>query len=157
MRVNEHQQEDLLEDIINYYFKEKNKEVKDILSYLNKHNDRLIGKDKGREIIISLSDVYYFESVDKKTFCYLQDKVYHVDLNLQELEEIYQQLGFIRINKSTVLNIYKIKYLKAGLNMRVIACLSNKEEVQINRSYKKRFNDFLKQKSRGGNINEDYK
>lgn len=66
MKVNEYQQQDILEDRIDFYYRRKNKEVTEILDFLKKHSHRLLGKAKDTEIIFSLKEVYYFESVDKK-------------------------------------------------------------------------------------------
>lgn len=154
MKVNEYQQQDILEDRIDFYYRRKNKEVTEILDFLKKHSHRLLGKAKDTEIIFSLKEVYYFESVDKKTFAYLDDKVVQIDTRLQDLEHAYFELGFVRVNKSTVLNVYKIDSLKPELNMRVIASLDNGEKIQVNRSYKTKFNLFLKTMSAGGFQNE---
>jgi DNA-binding LytR/AlgR family response regulator len=155
LKVNEYLQEDISEDRIDYYYRKKTEEVNDILGLLRKYNHRLIGKSDNTEVIFSLNDVYYFESVDKKTFAYLENTVFKVEIRLSDFEKAYFELGFVRVNKSTVLNIYKINSLKTDLNMRVIALLDNGEKVQINRSYKSKFNLFLKTMNQGGFHNED--
>lgn len=150
MKVNEYQQKDILNDRIDFYYRTKTKEVNEILDFLRKHSLRLVGKANDNEIMFSLNDVYYFESVDKKTFAYLDHKVLRIDIRLQDLEDAYYELGFIRINKSMILNVYKINSLKSEINMRLIACLDNGEKVQINRSYKAKFNSFLNTLNEGG-------
>lgn len=154
MKVNEYLQPDICEDKIDYYYREKTKEVYDILGSLRKYNHRLTGKSENAEMIFSLNDVYYFESVDKKTFACLENEVLKVDIRLFDLENAYFEFGFIRVNKSTILNAYKINSLKSELNMKVIALLDNGEKVQINRSYKSKFNLFLKTMNGGGFQNE---
>lgn len=149
MKVNEYQQKDILEDRIDFYYRMKTKEVNEILDFLMKHRQRLIGKVDDKEIVFSLNDVYYFESVDKKTFAYLDEQVVRIDIRLQDLENAYFELGFIRVNKSTILNVYKIDSLKSEINMRVMALLDNGERIQINRSYKAKFNSFLNTMNRG--------
>ncbi len=155
MKVNEYQQKDILENHIDFYYRRKTKEVTDILDFLRKHSQRLSGKANDRELLFSLNDVYYFESVDKKTFAYLDHEVVRLEIRLQDLENAYFELGFIRVNKSTVLNVYKIDSLKPELNMRVMALLDNGEKIRINRSYKAKFNAFLNTMNQGGFRNED--
>lgn len=150
MNVNEYQREDILEDRIDFYYRIKTKEVHDILDFLRKHSQRLIGKVDDKEMMFSLNDVYYFESVDKKTFAYLDREVVRIEIRLHDLENAYYELGFIRVNKSTILNVYKIKTLKSELNMRVMALLENGEKIQINRNYKAKFNSFLNTMKKGG-------
>lgn len=154
MKVNEFQQKDIPENRIDFYYRRKTKEVTDILDFLKKHSLRLSGKANDRELVFSLNDVYYFESVDKKTFACLDHEVVRLEIRLQDLENAYFELGFIRVNKSTVLNVYKIDSLKPELNMRVMALLDNGEKIQINRSYKGRFNAFLNTMNQGGFQNE---
>lgn len=150
MKVNEYPQPGLTENRIDFYYRTKNKEVCEILNYLKKHRQRLVGKTDDSQIIFSLDDVFYFESVDKKIFACLEHKVLQIDARLQDLEEAYFESGFIRVNKSTILNAYKIRSLKPELNMRVMAVLDNGEKIQINRSYKRKFNLFLNTMSKGG-------
>lgn len=154
MKINEYQQKDISEDRIDFYYRVKTKEVSDILEFLRKHRQRLVGKADDKDILFSLRDVYYFESVDKKTFAYLDREVARIDLRLQDIENAYFELGFVRVNKSTVLNVYKIDSLKSEINMRVMALLDNGEKIQINRSYKGKFNTFLDTMNRGGFQNE---
>ncbi len=94
-------------------------------------------------------------NTSKKTFACLDHEVLRLEIRLQDLENAYFELGFIRVNKSTVLNVYKIDSLKPELNMRVMALLDNGEKIQINRSYKARFNTFLNTMNQGGFQNED--
>ncbi len=154
LKVNEYQQKDISEDRIDFYYRSKTKEVNEVLDFLRKHSQRLSGKVNNEKIIFSLNDVYYFESVDKRTFAYLGNEVVQIDIRLQDLEDAYFELGFIRVNKSTVLNVYKISSLKPGINMRVMALLDNGEKIQINRTYKAKFNLFLNTMDKGGFKNE---
>lgn len=156
MKVKEYHQPDLLEDRIDLYYRNKNKEINDILQYLRKHRYRLIGKSENRDIVFSLDEVYYFESVDKKIFAYLKDQVVRIDTCLQDIEDAYYDFGCIRVNKSTVLNVYHIDSLTSELNMKVMAKLDNGEKIQINRSYKARFHNFLKSICKGGSLDESH-
>lgn len=143
MRINEILQEDMLEDHIDLYYRRKTKEIQEILAYLHTHSQSIIGINDGLEQFCSLNDVYYFESIDKKTIAYVKNDSLKIDASLQELEQAYYEYGFIRVNKSTILNIYHIASLKTELNMRVIAQLDNGDKIQINRSYKAKFNAYL--------------
>lgn len=156
LKVNEYQQPDLAENRIDFYYRKKNKEVHDILSFLKKHSQRLLGKAENSEMIFSLDEVFYFESVDKKTFACLEKKILQMDARLQDLEDAYFESGFVRVNKSTVLNVFRIHTIKPELNMRVIAVLDNGERIQINRSYKRKFNLFLNTMTKGGRSSEDH-
>lgn len=75
MKVNEYQDKGISEDRVDFYYRRKTKEVTEVLDFLRKHSQRLSGKVNNKRIIFSLNDVYYFESVDKKTFAYLSNDV----------------------------------------------------------------------------------
>lgn len=149
MKINSYHQKELIEDHVDVYYRKKTEEIIDILSYLNKEQTTILASWEGRQKILSLSDIYYFESVDKKVFIYDEGNVYNTDFTLQFIEEMGRKFGFIRVNKSTIINIYKIAHMKTDTQMRIIATLKNEERIQINRSYRKPFNDFLQSYSKG--------
>ena len=83
-----------------------------------------------------LTQIYYIESVDKRTFVYTKGKCYESRDRLYELEE---KLGtyFVRISKSMIVNLRKIKRVSAEPGGRMLAYLLNDECVVISRSYVK--------------------
>ena len=138
LKVNCYHDQSLSQNRADVYYNEKDKEVSALLTFLEE-SQKLIGRKDGIEKRLLLQEIYYFEAVEKKCFAYLEKQVYQVEGNLQTLEEQYGNLGFVRINKSMVLNILKINELKACVNMKTQAILENGEVVVINRSYKKQF------------------
>ena len=62
---------------------------------------------------------------------------------LRDILEEYSKIGFVRISKSAIVNIYKIKKLQGDINMRVIIFLKNDEKLVMNRSYKNEFYERL--------------
>ena len=62
---------------------------------------------------------------------------------LASCEEMLWNYGFVRVSKSNLINIYKIKQLKPDLNMKVYVSFDNGERICINRAYKKAFNEYL--------------
>lgn len=87
-------------------------------------------------IMCTLDRVYYFESVDKRTFVYTKDKCYETKYRLYELEEMIPY-DFFRCSKAMIINIKKIASVKAEFNARMRAVLLNGEEVVISRNYVK--------------------
>lgn len=64
-------------------------------------------------------------------------------MTLGKVLDEYGDLGFIRINKSQIVNIYKIQSIKHTAGMRVVALLNNDENLIINRSYRDAFEHAL--------------
>lgn len=103
----------------------------------------LSGTD-GKQYVVPLRDVIYFESVDGATYCYLEKEVYHTGFTLAAVEENYEKDGFFRCNKSMVLNIYKIHSLKSEPGNRIDAVMENGEHVMISRRFAKELRARLK-------------
>ena len=80
-------------------------------------------------------DVYYFEAVDNKVFAYCEKQVYEVRKKLYELEEALISTDFLRISKSTIMDLSKVAHLSAAFNGRLEAKLKNGEKLIISRQY----------------------
>ena len=90
----------------------------------------------GKTVLLEISFIYYIESVDKRTFVYTKENCYESKLRLYEIEE---SLGsyFLRISKSMIVNLKKIKSVKSDLSGRMEASMLNGEKIVISRSYVK--------------------
>lgn len=80
-------------------------------------------------------EIYYIEAVDNKVFFYCREKVYESRQKLYELEEFGRGMMFLRVSKSVVLNLTKIKYITPAFNGRFEAVLENGETQIISRQY----------------------
>ena len=110
-------------------------EVREIESFVRSRQGRVTGTLDSRQYEIALPDLYYIESVDGKTFLYTKEQVYETSSRLYELEELLRPKHFVRISKSTLLNLMKLRALRPALNGRMSAVLSSGEELIISRSY----------------------
>lgn len=144
IRVNRYHDESLSENRVDIYYGKEDQQIKALFDFLNE-GQRLIGTYEGIDKLIVPNEVLYFEAVERRCFAYLENEVYEVEGSLQSLEKQYTHLGFIRVNKSTVLNILRISQMKACINMRVLAQLENGENIIISRSYKKNFGKRLRE------------
>jgi len=83
-----------------------------------------------------LTQIYYIETVDKRTFVYTKDSCFESKSRLYELEE---KLGtyYVRISKSMIVNLRKLRNVSAEPGGRMVAVLLNNERVIISRSYVK--------------------
>lgn len=98
-------------------------------------------------LFIAVSEIFYIESVDKRTFVYTKDKVYRTDSPLYLLAEKLYTFGFEQISKSCVLNINVMTSVRPLFNSKMEALLTNGEKVQISRKFipviKKRLEEML--------------
>ena len=96
---------------------------------------KFTGYDEHGISTIAALDIYYFETVDNKVFAYCKQSVYEVKERLYQLEEVIEELPFMRISKSMIVNIEKILHISPALGGRFEAVLENDEKVIISRLY----------------------
>ena len=118
--------------------------LRQIAAVVKNEKPVLTGITEDEKELLDIEEIYYFDTVDRRTFAYTRDKTYQVSLTISALEEKLSDFGFIRINKANLVNIYQIKKIKPESNMRISAILRNDEKLQINRSYKRSFEEYLK-------------
>lgn len=119
--------------------KERTNDINKIINFLDIENRLLICK-KDKDIFrISTDDIMYIESVDEKTFVYLQESVYENQSKIYELEERLSNQNFIRISKSCLLHLKFLRSLRAMINGKYEATLLSGEKLVINRSYMSHF------------------
>lgn len=90
--------------------------------------------EKGITMLLP-KDIYYFESVDNKVFAYCEKQVYEVRKKLYELESELAATDFLRISKSTIVDLSKIRDLSPAFSGRLEARLRNGERIVISRQY----------------------
>jgi DNA-binding LytR/AlgR family response regulator len=103
-----------------------------------------IGMVEGKHVLFSPGDVLYLESVDKATFAYTNVAVMKIAYSLNDLELRFSEQGFFRCSKSMIVNIYQMDSLKSESGNRVLATLTNGEQVMISRHYAKELRAILK-------------
>lgn len=108
--------------------------VAKIISALSAIEHRLTGVKDGRTYILEPDEVLYFESVDKRTFCYTRRDIYEVFARLYELEE-RMGTNFIRVSKSAVVNIRSIASILPDFGGRLELTLKNEERLLVSRQY----------------------
>ena len=75
------------------------------------------------------------EAVDRKTFVYTATESYESELKLYELEQDLVARDFLRISKQSIVNLRKIKSLKADVNRKIRITLQNGEQIVVSRMY----------------------
>lgn len=112
-----------------------NKDVERITTLLQSVNTRIKCNIDGSDKLVNASDIYYIESVDKRTFVYCEKSVFRTESRLYQLAEDLAHLEFAQINKSCVLNLKVLDSIKPLLNSRMEATLKNGERLYITRKY----------------------
>lgn len=102
---------------------------------LKMRQDKIIGYVEDKIVKLEPKEIFYFESVDNKVFAYTDKGVYEVRRKLYEIEEDFTHMDFLRISKSSIVNVAKIAYLRPIFNGRFEAKLKNDEKIIISRQY----------------------
>lgn len=116
-------------------YPQKDTKVNRIVEFLQSIDMQIKCDMDNTERMVAIQDIHYIESVEKKTFVYLEKAVYHTDFRLYQLKEKLQKYGFVQISKSCILNINALESIKPLYNSRMEATLKNGEKVYINRKY----------------------
>lgn len=124
-------------------YSEMTASVKRVADFVRSVEQTILCKKDEEECSVPVGDIFYIESVDKKTFVYCEKEVYMCSLRLYEIEKMVEQAGFVRVSKSTILNIEQLKGVKTLVNSRLEAILSNGERVCVTRKYLKDIREAL--------------
>ena len=117
--------------------------VREIVHFIKSRQGSIDVKAGEMKYNIPIVDIFYVESVDDRTFIYLENDCYETAHKLYELEEILNERRFIRISKSVIVNLLKIDCVKPALNGRYMCRLKNNENVIISRKYVPEFKERL--------------
>jgi two-component system LytT family response regulator len=91
-------------------------------------------------VLVEIADVVYFDAKDKYTFLHTADQKYIVDFTLAELESRLDQAEFVRIHRSTIVNLKHTQELVKwfGGKYKVRLKDKNKTELVVSRGYVER-------------------
>jgi len=106
-----------------------------IISKLKALEEKITGNKDGKIFILDTNEIFYFESVDKKTFIYMEKEVFQTHLRLYELEERLKNTDFFRASKSTIINLRKVKNIVPMFGGRIEILLDNDEKLVVSRQY----------------------
>ena len=124
--------------------REVTEEVREIAAFVRSRQGSLSGVRDDKRYEIPVSELYYIESVDGRTFLYTKAQIYETPYRIYELESQLRAKHFLRVSKSMLLNLMKIRSIQPALNGRLSAVLQSGEEVIISRSYVKDLKSALK-------------
>ena len=110
-------------------------DIEKMFSMMRMINMQLAVKRNDETYLLDTDRILYIESVERNTFVYTEDALYESDLKLYEIEQELLKQNFIRISKQSIINLRKIKSLKADVNRKIRVTLINDEQVLVSRMY----------------------
>lgn len=131
------------EEVIIHYI-EMTPEIERMIRLLHGEQRKLIGWDEKTSVILEPQDILYIESVDGRTFAYMEKQVLKLEDTLNQLEQILNDINFFRCSKSMIINIDKVRTLRSMPSNRIDATMQNGEHIVISRTYASDFRKRLK-------------
>ena len=110
-------------------------EQMNLLNAFKSGDNVLIGYQDNEIRRVNKEEIFYIDTVDNRVFLYCENNVVESKQKLYELEEVLGTKDFLRISKSTIINMSKIKTLAPAFSGRLEATLNNGEKVIISRQY----------------------
>lgn len=131
---------DIQETEVEVRFRERNAEVENLIKAIGASSDAIPGiKETGDVEMLYVSGILFFEAVDRDVFAYKTTEVFKVRKTLYELEDFLKDKFFVRISKSTIVNIKAVRSVAPEDSRRVKLLLRNGEYLIVSRNY---VNDF---------------
>ena len=115
--------------------------LKHLIEQVRLFSFSVMAEKDGASMPVVLEDIYYFDSVDNKTFLYVEKDVYRCDKKLYELESLLTGTSFVRISKNCIVNTAVVTSVRAQLSGRLEATLKNNEKVRVSKHYIKDFRE----------------
>ncbi len=109
--------------------------VNEIVRFIKLKQGSVEGYRDEKQYRIALSDILYVEAVDDRCFIYLTKECYESRKRLYEFESVLTGGNYLRISKSTIVNLMKIEQIRPALNGRFLCHLINGEDVIVSRKY----------------------
>ena len=95
-----------------------NAQVSEIVAFVQSRQGQISGACDGMQYEIPIVNLYYVEAVEGKVFLYSAKQVYETKQKLYEIEHLLEEKQFLRVSKSVIVNLMKIKAIKPALNGR---------------------------------------
>ncbi len=136
MKLHTQKDPSLDDDYMDLKYRQLTPAIDQILELCKGGVNVLLGKQEDKTYNIDINDIFYVEWVDNHSCICTAKEVYTSPQTLLQLEQLLSQKGFVRISKPMLVNVYRVKWISSGLNMKLVAELMNGERVGISRHYR---------------------
>lgn len=101
--------------------------------------ETFIGEINAKYEIIHYSNIVFIESFGHEISLHTLEKTYQIREKLFEVEGVLYDKGFIRINKSQIINKKAIKEIIPTFNSRINLLMKNNTKLTVTRNYNQSF------------------
>ena len=113
--------------------------------YLPQHRvtERLVVRSQGRVLFLSVEDIDWIEAAGYYACLHVGSDTHILRRSLSELERDLGDESFIRIHRSIVVNLERIRGLELQTGGEYEVVLKSKVRLRLSRRYRKRFQDRM--------------
>lgn len=104
---------------------------------------RLLLTDRGKVIVISLHDIEFIQSAARHVKIYAEGRCHMCNQSLNELERRLSTSSFVRIHRSTVINVQHLAELHPSFHGDYEVVLKRGTRLALSRRYRDRLAPFL--------------
>jgi two-component system LytT family response regulator len=109
--------------------------------------DRLVIKSPGQVLFLSVADINWIEAADYYACIHVGDQTHIMRRTLQELERDLGEDQFIRIHRSVIVNLERVRGLELQSDGESAVILDSGARLRLSRRFRKRLQDRLQMKS----------
>lgn len=123
---------------------EVTEEIEQLLKYI-KHLSKkhILGIKSKKLYVLNPDNIFFFFSENKKVIAQTENDCYEVKEKLYELEEQFEGSSFVRISKSAIANIDKVKNFEMFFNGSMCVNFMNGKQEYISRAYVSKIKKYL--------------
>ncbi len=105
---------------------------------------KLAVRKGGRTVLLSIDDIIYLSARNKSTYAHTYENQYLVDLTLADLEEKLARESFVRVHRSYLVNLNKVKeILRVDGGYAVVASDRDETHIPVARRQVRRFREAV--------------
>ncbi|MBM3835338.1 MAG: response regulator transcription factor [Verrucomicrobia bacterium] len=109
----------------------------------SKASDRLAVKEEGRVLLLRLDDIDWIEAADNYVSLHVGKECHLHRETMSSLEERLAPDKFLRISRSTIVNVERIKELQPMFHGDYVVILRNGTRLSLSRNYRDKLNQLL--------------
>lgn len=107
-------------------------------------NNTVTGFSENKYAVIEPKDILYLEAGLDGIMAYTANNHYSMKETLQYYEVLWIEKGFIRVNKSQLVNLLHVKEIIPWFNSRYVLRMYNGTELEVSKIYSKKLRSILK-------------
>lgn len=102
------------------------------------------GLRENKFALIEPKDILYLEAGQDGIMAYTATNHYGMKETLQYYESVWIEKGFIRVNKSQLVNLLHVKEIVPWFNSRYVLRMNNRAELEVSKMYSQKLRSILK-------------